>query len=145
MFSTHKETHVVPALFAGKPLTGQDNLYVSATIDRINRLFIKVVNSSRVLKQISVNIQEINPDKEGSVEVLKSDNPISYNIIANPKLIYPSEKKIQVPGRDNRNAIDPDLIFNGDGIPWLNFGSFRGGIKLVKLKDDLGCIFTEPQ
>lgn len=50
-----------------------------------------------------------------------------------------------VPGRDNWNAIDPNLVIDNEGIPWLDFGSFWGGIKLVKLKDDLIGIFTAPQ
>lgn len=50
-----------------------------------------------------------------------------------------------IPGRDNWNAIDPNLIIDESGVPWLNFGSFWGGIKLVKLKDDLTGIVTIPQ
>jgi arabinan endo-1,5-alpha-L-arabinosidase len=42
-----------------------------------------------------------------------------------------------VPGRDNWNAIDPNLIFDENGKPWLAFGSFWGGLKIVKLNNDL--------
>ncbi len=50
-----------------------------------------------------------------------------------------------IPGRDNWNAIDPNLIIDDAGVPWLNFGSFWGGIKIVRLKDDLTGIVTTPQ
>jgi arabinan endo-1,5-alpha-L-arabinosidase len=50
-----------------------------------------------------------------------------------------------IPGRDNWNAIDPNLIVDDAGVPWLDFGSFWGGMKLVKLKDDLTGIFASPQ
>ncbi|MCB2379065.1 arabinan endo-1,5-alpha-L-arabinosidase [Hymenobacter sp. BT635] len=42
-----------------------------------------------------------------------------------------------VPGRDMWNAIDPNLIRDEAGTPWLSFGSFWDGIKLVKLRPDL--------
>ncbi|HUQ97565.1 MAG TPA: arabinan endo-1,5-alpha-L-arabinosidase, partial [Chitinophagaceae bacterium] len=42
-----------------------------------------------------------------------------------------------VPGRDLWNAIDPALIFDDMETPWLAFGSFWEGLKLVKLNADL--------
>lgn len=42
-----------------------------------------------------------------------------------------------VPGRDMWNAIDPNLVRDEAGNPWLSFGSFWEGIKLVKLTPDL--------
>jgi arabinan endo-1,5-alpha-L-arabinosidase len=42
-----------------------------------------------------------------------------------------------VPGRDLWNAIDPNLAYDDNGDPWLSFGSFWEGIKLVKLQKNL--------
>jgi arabinan endo-1,5-alpha-L-arabinosidase len=42
-----------------------------------------------------------------------------------------------VPGRDMWNAIDPNLVFDEKEQPWLSFGSFWNGIKLVKLDHNL--------
>lgn len=36
-------------------------------------------------------------------------------------------------GRDNWNAIDPCLVIDDDGQPWMAFGSFWGGIQLTRL------------
>ncbi len=50
-----------------------------------------------------------------------------------------------VPGRDMWNAIDPNLAFDDEGTPWLSFGSFWMGLKLVKLQDNLKDIARSPQ
>lgn len=49
-----------------------------------------------------------------------------------------------VPGRDLWNAIDPNLIMDEKNTPWLVFGSFWEGMKLVKLKGDLTAV-AEPE
>ncbi len=41
-----------------------------------------------------------------------------------------------VPGQTNWNAIDPNLITDNAGTPYLSFGSFWEGLKLVKLSPD---------
>lgn len=38
------------------------------------------------------------------------------------------------PGEDNYNAIDPGIVEDADGTPWMAFGSFWGGIQLVELE-----------
>lgn len=40
------------------------------------------------------------------------------------------------PGETNWNAIDPNLVVAADGTPFLSFGSFWDGLKLVKLNSD---------
>ncbi len=49
-----------------------------------------------------------------------------------------------VPGRDDWNAIDPAIAFDDEGQPWMAFGSFWNGLKLVKLNADLVSI-AEPE
>ncbi|PWF46863.1 arabinan endo-1,5-alpha-L-arabinosidase [Massilia glaciei] len=49
-----------------------------------------------------------------------------------------------VPGRDQWNAIDSHVIDDADGTPWMSFGSFWSGLKLVKL-DATRTRLAEPQ
>jgi arabinan endo-1,5-alpha-L-arabinosidase len=48
-----------------------------------------------------------------------------------------------IPGRDMWNAIDANLAYDENNIPWLSFGSFWNGIKLVKLDANLTTV-AEP-
>jgi arabinan endo-1,5-alpha-L-arabinosidase len=49
-----------------------------------------------------------------------------------------------VTGRDDWNAIDPNLTVDENGTPWLSFGSHWNGLKLVKLNNDFKTP-AEPQ
>jgi len=39
---------------------------------------------------------------------------------------------------DNWNAIDPNVVIDDAGTPWLEFGSFWSGLKMVKLDASTG-------
>lgn len=45
-----------------------------------------------------------------------------------------------VPGRDMWNAIDPNLVLDENKTPWMVFGSFWNGMKLVKLDSTLTAV-----
>jgi len=49
-----------------------------------------------------------------------------------------------IPNRDLWNAIDPNVIVDETGTPWMTFGSFWSGIKLVKLAPSWTAL-AEPQ
>lgn len=57
-----------------------------------------------------------------------------YNWVDHGKVIQ------SVPGRDMWNAIDPNLIIDQNNTPYLVFGSFWEGMKLVKLNTDLTSV-----
>jgi len=44
------------------------------------------------------------------------------------------------PNRDMWNAIDPNLTVDENNTPWLAFGSFWNGLKMVKLNSDLKSV-----
>jgi arabinan endo-1,5-alpha-L-arabinosidase len=44
------------------------------------------------------------------------------------------------PGIDDWNAIDPNLVLDGQGVPWLAFGSYWSGIKLRRIDPATGLL-----
>ncbi len=50
-----------------------------------------------------------------------------------------------VPGRDLWNAIDANLVVDEQDTPWLLFGSFWSGMKMVKLNPDMATIAQPEQ
>ena len=46
---------------------------------------------------------------------------------------------------DDWNAIDPNVVIDEAGQPWLSFGSFWGGIKLRKLDPATGKLSTQDE
>jgi len=62
-------------------------------------------------------------------KTLHTDDP-DYLWVDHGKVIQ------SIPGKTNWNAIDPNLITDNSGTPWLVFGSFWDGLKIVKLSKD---------
>ncbi|PTQ98079.1 arabinan endo-1,5-alpha-L-arabinosidase [Mucilaginibacter yixingensis] len=48
------------------------------------------------------------------------------------------------PNKTNWNAIDPNLVVDKDGTPYLAFGSFWDGLKLIKLEKDRMSVAEDP-
>lgn len=49
-----------------------------------------------------------------------------------------------IPGRDLWNAIDPAIAYDASDRPWMSFGSFWEGIKLVRLEEGLAKTGSGP-
>jgi len=49
------------------------------------------------------------------------------------------------PGINDWNAIDPNIIIDKKGNPWMTFGSFWDGIQIVKLKKDMKTPIGKPK
>lgn len=96
LYATHKGTHVVPALIDEVPITGQDSLYASTTIDREKKqAYFKLVNTSTEPIETTVTLKGGVPAKKtAKVYVMKSSDLMVYNSIDEPKKIAPVEKEI---------------------------------------------------
>lgn len=81
-------------------------------------------------------------------------NTSAIGVLSNPTL-HPDDPDYKwtdhgqvvrsVPGRDLWNAIDPNIAFDDEGTPWMTFGSFWKGMKLVRLADNMIELDKTPQ
>jgi len=100
MFSTHRGTSVISLTAAGKPLTGQDSLYASGTLDKAaGKVYLKIINVSVMPKTVNISIAGSPAGREAVMEILRSGNKGDYNTIGNPKIIYPASQTIQISGK----------------------------------------------
>jgi len=101
LFSTNRGTNVVTALSNGKPLAGQDSLYISAVTDsNTHELIVKMVNSSFQQKQICFDIEGVKKlSNSASVTVLTGQSPEEENSINSPLSVKPVTESIAVKGK----------------------------------------------
>ena len=96
LFSINKGTNVVPALMDGKAISGQENLYVSAVVDKnAGEVIIKIVNASP--NAISKEIEITGAKKLASAAklwVLKSNSLLDVNNFDSPKMVSPVTSSI---------------------------------------------------
>lgn len=99
LFSNHRGTNAVKVTAAGQPLTGQDSLYASGTIDRVNgKVYVKVVNSSASPKSVKLNLAGQVIGKDASVLTL-TGNKYDFNTIAEPGKVAPVSSSLPLRGK----------------------------------------------
>lgn len=101
LFSVNKGTHVVPMLLGNDPITGQNGLFATATIDKgTNELIIKMVNTSDASVKHAVNVTGVKKfDKKAKVTVLQSNDMNAVNSLDQPKALSPADSEMDVSGK----------------------------------------------
>ena len=107
LFSNNRGTHVIQVLSDSKALAGQDSLYASGTIDRVNnRLCIKLVNASSSSMPVKLNISGAILSKETSLITL-SGKKDDYNTIQDSERIVPITRKVELKGKSLELEVVP--------------------------------------
>ena len=102
LYATNKGSEVVSIYNTDKmPVTGQDSLYASSTIDRsTNELIIKIVNVAGKTKATEINLQGINKiQPTAKLTVLNSDNLEAENSLGSPSVVAPIDEMINIKGK----------------------------------------------
>ncbi|MBW8326464.1 MAG: alpha-L-arabinofuranosidase [Prolixibacteraceae bacterium] len=101
LFSTNAGTELVSALVDGKPLTGQDSLYASATIDsETSELVVKMVNVAKKPAMLNISLEGRKiAGNEMNLQILTHADLTAYNRVGKPETIAPVEKKQKLSGK----------------------------------------------
>lgn len=106
LFSNNKGTDLIAITHQGKPVTGQNNIFASATKDSTsNELILKLVNTDKNTQTLAVNVNGEKLKGSGKLITLTSAGLEDLNSFEKPKNIYPVEKKFST----NGNKIDLTL------------------------------------
>jgi alpha-N-arabinofuranosidase len=101
LFSTNAGTELVSALVDGKPLTGQDSLYASATIDsKTSELVVKMVNVAKKPAMLNLSLEGRKiAANELNLQILTHADLAAFNQVGKPETITPVEKKQKISGK----------------------------------------------
>lgn len=100
LFGTNKGTHVLNMLQNNQPLTGQNGLYASATLDKNSReIILKLVNNSGESQLVDVVLKtSAQLIKKAKLTVLKGELS-AVNSIENPDIVKPVDRDIDIKGK----------------------------------------------
>lgn len=109
MYSTYRGTDLLSITFEdGKAVTGQNGLYSSAVKDTVsNELFIKLVNTSDTMQQVSIEFKNQKVADKAVLLKLTSEHLSDVNSFDNPQKICPTESQIEMQNNQITTGIDP--------------------------------------
>jgi alpha-L-arabinofuranosidase len=109
MYSTHRGTNLLSISFEnGEAVIGQNGLYSSAVKDSdSNELYVKLVNTSDNLQQVSIELKNQKVTDKAVVLKLTSDNLSDVNSFDIPQKISPTESQIEIENNHIKTGIDP--------------------------------------
>lgn len=91
-------TNVLPLTMQNEPVTGQNDLYATACLDKqTNELIIKVANTGIQHKRLKLNLNGLSSGKhKGTLTLLHSSDLEAKNTICNPSAIVPVVSDIEI-------------------------------------------------
>ncbi len=106
LFATNPGTHVLKVTQNDVPLTGQDNLYLSAVKDAHSKeLIFKAVNTGNTSQTITINVEGGKLNRKGTVLTLQDNGLETFNTFEAPEKISPVSSEIKI----KRNQVKVEL------------------------------------
>ncbi|MGM9796640.1 MAG: alpha-L-arabinofuranosidase C-terminal domain-containing protein [Parabacteroides sp.] len=109
LYSHHAGTRVVPFLRAGKPLTGEQSLYATASLDeRTNELILKVVNTGIQARQAEIQLHGLSSGTHAGERIrFHSMDLEAVNTLEQPDQVHPEASAFTCEGNQMAVTIEP--------------------------------------
>ncbi|MGB3774182.1 MAG: alpha-L-arabinofuranosidase C-terminal domain-containing protein [Leeuwenhoekiella sp.] len=108
LYATNRGTDLISITQDGKALTGQDDLYASATLDtEANEVVLKLVNTANKAKEIVLNFDGKKVKNKGAVQVLRDDSLTKENSFDSQEEISPVTEAISIKGSACKQTLAP--------------------------------------
>ena len=97
MYGQNPGTHVIPVNMDNQPLTGQQDLYATAAIDKdSNELLVKIANTGIQNRKVKLNLNGLSAGKHtGTATVLHASDLEAKNTIENPDVVVPVVTEVE--------------------------------------------------
>lgn len=97
MYGQNPGTHVIPLNMENLPLTGQQDLYATAAIDKdSNELLVKIANTGIQNRKVKLNLNGLSAGKHtGTATVLHASDLEAKNTIENPDVVVPVVTEVE--------------------------------------------------
>ena len=102
LFANNKGTHVITVSLENMPVSGQDSLFASATIDKkSNEIILKIINTLGRSQQRNIVIESKGEfSAKANHTILKADKLDDVNSLADPMMIKPVEQELTLTGKN---------------------------------------------
>ncbi|WP_210486753.1 alpha-L-arabinofuranosidase C-terminal domain-containing protein [Rufibacter aurantiacus] len=109
LFSTNVGTHLVPIERNNTKVTGQDNLFASASINqKTNELILKVVNTSGKAQDGEFVLEGVKSVQgKGTLQKMRSNNLEQMNSFKEPMALTPVQQSISVKNNRVKLSLEP--------------------------------------
>ncbi len=109
LYGHHAGTNVLPLSMQNEPVTGQNDLYATAALDKnTNEVIIKVANTGIQNKKIRLNINGLSAGKHTGKQIqLHSTDLEAKNTFSNPDTVVPVETSIETEGPELNATLNP--------------------------------------
>jgi alpha-L-arabinofuranosidase len=109
LFATNKGTAILPLTLNGSPLTGQEGLYGSATIDSAtHEVIIKLVNAAAKPQTPTIRLEDLRrTTTPATVWTLTAASPDAVNSLDNPMAVSPNHTTLPIHGKNLTPTLAP--------------------------------------